>query len=66
VEPVSNKPSPLFRALRYAEQVTTGKIPDCIYVQQACERQLRDLSRRRLLFVPFETPPREHLRADKL
>jgi phage terminase large subunit-like protein len=38
---------PLARALRYAEQVVDGRIPVCRYVQQACERQLRDLSRRR-------------------
>jgi phage terminase large subunit-like protein len=37
----------LARALRYAEQVIDGRIPACCYVQQACERQLRDLSRRR-------------------
>lgn len=49
-----NKPSPLARALRYAEQVTIGKIPACIYVRQACERQLRDLSRRRF---PYHFDP---------
>ncbi|MEA2906609.1 MAG: hypothetical protein QOI12_3996 [Alphaproteobacteria bacterium] len=38
---------PLARALRYAEQVIEGRIPACVFVRQACERQLRDLSRRR-------------------
>ena len=49
-----NKPSPLARALRYAEQVAIGKIPACTYVRQACERQLRDLSRRRF---PYRFDP---------
>ena len=40
-------PPPLARALRYAEQVVEGRIPVCRYVKQACERQLRDLARRR-------------------
>jgi phage terminase large subunit-like protein len=45
-----NKPSPLARALRYAEHVVIGKIPACQYVRQACERQLRDLARRRFSY----------------
>jgi len=50
--PVRNKVPrpPLARALRYAEQVIDGRIPACCYVRQACERQLRDLSRRRWLY----------------
>jgi phage terminase large subunit-like protein len=43
--------TPLARALRYAEQVVDGRIPVCRFVQQACERQLRDLSRRRFPYT---------------
>lgn len=32
-------------ATQYAEDVVAGKIPACIYVQQACQRQLSDLER---------------------
>jgi phage terminase large subunit-like protein len=32
--------------MNYAEDVTSGKIPACVYVRQACERQLTDLERR--------------------
>lgn len=31
------------KALRYAQDVVSGKIDACIYVKQACQRQLRDL-----------------------
>ena len=31
--------------IRYAEDVVTGKIDACLYVRQACERQLTDLER---------------------
>lgn len=30
-------------ALDYADKVATGDIAACLYVRQACERQLRDL-----------------------
>jgi phage terminase large subunit-like protein len=32
-------------ATQYAEDVVSGKIAACLYVRQACERQLRDLKR---------------------
>lgn len=33
------------RAAEYADDVTDGKIPACVYVKQACERFQRDLKR---------------------
>lgn len=34
------------RALQYARDVTSGKVPACLYVRQACQRQLDDLAAR--------------------
>ena len=45
-----NNAPPIARALRYAERVVEGKIPACVYVRQACERQLRDLTRGRFAY----------------
>src|SRR6476661_462938 len=39
------KHSHVTMALAYARQVASGEIVACLYVRQACERQLRDLER---------------------
>lgn len=50
-------------ATQYAEDVVAGKITACIYVQQACQRQLSDLQRQGedgWLYV-FDTERAEHI-----
>ena len=39
-------------ALKYARDVTEGKIPACQWVRFACERQLKDLKRKDLVWCP--------------
>lgn len=39
------------QSLRYAEDVLSGKIDACLYVRQACERQLTDLDRDNFLYA---------------
>ena len=47
-------------ALDYAEKVAAGELPACIYVHQACERQLRDLGRSRWRYR-FDAEPAERI-----
>lgn len=47
-------------ARRYAEDVAAGKIPACLFVRQACERQIKDLARKKWAYK-FDTEKAERV-----
>ncbi|MGC2782127.1 MAG: terminase TerL endonuclease subunit [Bradyrhizobium sp.] len=63
VDPMAKRTPPhphVAGALAYAEAVASGELPACLYVRQACERQLRDLSRAKWRFC-FDSEAAERI-----